>query len=68
MKQREDNLIRLEEKKRMAEKKNNYARFVKEMHVPVVSKKKQLEMELIKEKVNIGGRGRPGQRAPGTAG
>lgn len=34
MKMREDNVLKLEEKKRMAEKKNNYAKFVKEMHVP----------------------------------
>jgi hypothetical protein len=30
----------MEEKKRMYDKKNNYAKFVKEMHQPHISRKK----------------------------
>lgn len=42
----------IEERKRKAEKMNNYARIVKEMHWPEVSTKKQKEIENIKSLLN----------------
>jgi hypothetical protein len=42
----------VEERKRKAEKMNNYARIVKEMHWPEVSSKKQREIENIKTLLN----------------
>lgn len=35
----------------LAEKKNNYAQYVREMHVPSVSFKKQQEMKNLKDRL-----------------
>ena len=36
-------------KKEYYDKRNNYANFVKEMHMPETSKKKALELEIMKQ-------------------
>lgn len=38
-----------EQRKKQAEKVNNYAKYVKEMYWPKVSPRKQLELEQVKE-------------------
>lgn len=42
--------------KNKAEKMDNYAKLVKEMHKPVISKKKRKELELLRKSVEIGAR------------
>ena len=41
------------EKKKMMEKMSNYAKYVKEMYQPKVSEKKHLELEQIKEQLQM---------------
>jgi hypothetical protein len=41
-----------EDKKKMIEKKQNYAKFVKEMHKPNPSERKKLELELLIQNKN----------------
>ena len=47
----EDEERMYEEKKKMADKKQSYAKYVKEMYWPKVSTRKQLELEQFKEKL-----------------
>lgn len=48
-KRKEEERRKEEEKRKNAEKMQSYAKFVKEMHVPQVSRKKQLELQLMIE-------------------
>jgi hypothetical protein len=45
----------LEQRKKMQAKVDNYAKYVKEMYWPEVSKKKQQELEEMKNSVKQGG-------------
>ena len=49
--EREEKDRRTEEIRRLHDKKSNYAKFVKEMHWPVASRRKHIEVELRKEEL-----------------
>ena len=58
LQKKEENKIKEEEKFEMIQKKKSYGTMVKDNFKPKISKKKQLEMELIKEKLKNPGRKR----------
>lgn len=53
---REERERKEEEKREFMDKMKSYGEMVKEMHKPQVSRRKQLEMELIKERITQPGR------------